>query len=97
MPQLARAAQYQGAVARFFKCPYQAKVMKTLLPISSSTVCSGKGRFWRVFMAEIISGPMKKALRREPQGFGSADRVDQAVTLSATSLYSLIWSKFRYL
>src|SRR6188768_697655 len=39
MPQLMTAAMYQGEAARFFRCPYQAKVMNTLEPISSSTVC----------------------------------------------------------
>src|SRR4051812_27770822 len=44
MPQLTSAAMYQGEVARFFRCPYQAKVMKMLEPISSSTVCSEGAR-----------------------------------------------------
>src|SRR3954471_23598493 len=43
MPQLTKAATYQGAVARFFRWPYQARVMNTLEAISSSTVCSEKG------------------------------------------------------
>jgi hypothetical protein len=44
MHQLATAAMYQGAVAKFFKCPYQANVMNTLLPTKSNTVCQDKGR-----------------------------------------------------
>jgi tRNA pseudouridine32 synthase/23S rRNA pseudouridine746 synthase len=44
MPQLTNAATYQGAVARVRRWPYQAKVMNTLDAISSSTVCSDRGR-----------------------------------------------------
>src|SRR5688572_13193306 len=43
MPQLTKAAMYQGAVARFFRWPYQAMVMNTLEATSSRMVCSGKG------------------------------------------------------
>lgn len=43
MPQLTNAAMYQGAVARFFKWPYQAIVMKTLDATSSKIACSEKG------------------------------------------------------
>src|SRR5579863_10596200 len=36
MPQLASAARYQGRSARFFRCAYQANVMKTFEPMRSS-------------------------------------------------------------
>src|SRR5215469_7738893 len=36
IPQLRIAARYQGRVARFFRCAYQAKVMKTFEAMSSS-------------------------------------------------------------
>src|SRR4029077_9288243 len=35
MPQLTSAATYQGRAARFFKCAYQAKVMKTFDAVSN--------------------------------------------------------------
>src|SRR5688500_8839950 len=38
MPQLATAAQYHGFEFQFFKCAYQAKVMKALEQISNTTV-----------------------------------------------------------
>src|SRR5688572_871491 len=38
MPQLATAAQYHGLAFQFFKCAYQAKVMKALEQISNTTV-----------------------------------------------------------
>ena len=41
MPQLTSAAMYQGLSARFFRWPYQAKVMKTFEATSSTIVCSG--------------------------------------------------------
>ena len=44
MPQLTRAAKYQGAVARFLRWPYQAIVMNTLEAASSKMVCSENGR-----------------------------------------------------
>ena len=50
MPQLTSAATYQGDVARFFRWPYQAKVMKTLLATSSKTVCRLMGSEDRKFM-----------------------------------------------
>ena len=40
---LTSAAMYHGAVARFLRWPYQAKVMKTLLPMRRIMVCQGKG------------------------------------------------------
>jgi tRNA pseudouridine32 synthase/23S rRNA pseudouridine746 synthase len=43
MPQLTSAATYHGAVARFFRWPYQAIVMKTLEATSSAMVCSENG------------------------------------------------------
>ena len=51
--QIEEYAETASAVARFFRCPYQAKVMKTLLPISSRMVCREKGRDWRVLMAGL--------------------------------------------
>ena len=44
MPQLASAAMYQGVADRFFRWPYQAKVMKTFDAASSAMVCSEIGR-----------------------------------------------------
>ena len=38
MPQLTRAAMIQGLCARFLRCPYQAKVIKTLLQQSRPMV-----------------------------------------------------------
>ena len=38
MPQLMRMATISGLLCRFFKCPYQAKVMKMLEPISSNNM-----------------------------------------------------------
>lgn len=38
IPQLAKAAIYQGEVDRFFRCPYQAKVMKTFEANNNSKV-----------------------------------------------------------
>ena len=35
MPQLTIAARYQGRAARFFRCAYQANVMKTFEAMSS--------------------------------------------------------------
>jgi len=58
-PQLTRAAVYQGVLARFFRWPYQAKVMKTLLAISSRTVCAGTGRDCRAFI-RVSSAVLKK-------------------------------------
>src|SRR5215472_7071018 len=40
MPQLRIAARYQGRSARFFRCAYQAKVMKTFEAMSSSVALS---------------------------------------------------------
>src|SRR3569832_679546 len=53
LPQLTLAATYQGAVARFFRCPYHAMVMKTLDAISSRMVCSDKGREASAVMAGL--------------------------------------------
>src|SRR5215213_7181235 len=38
MPQLANAATYHGRSLRFFRCAYQANVMKTLERTSSTVV-----------------------------------------------------------
>src|SRR5690348_3923345 len=43
IPQLACAATYQGRPERFFRCAYQANVMKTFDPISSSVVGTTAG------------------------------------------------------
>src|SRR6185437_10199530 len=43
IPQLASAATYQGRSERFFRCAYQANVMKTFDPISSSVVGTTAG------------------------------------------------------
>src|SRR5215469_766258 len=43
MLQLASAATYQGRSARFFRCAYQANVMNTFDPISSSVVGTTAG------------------------------------------------------
>lgn len=53
MPQLTRAATYHGAVARFFRWPYQAKVMNTLLRMSSNTVCIEIGKDVKVVMVRM--------------------------------------------
>src|SRR3954466_14990595 len=43
MPQLAAAATYQGLAWKFFRCPYQAKVMKRFeaasMPAVTARVC----------------------------------------------------------
>jgi hypothetical protein len=38
MPQLIKAATYQGDWDKFLRCPYQAKVMNKLEAMSISTV-----------------------------------------------------------
>src|SRR6185437_2805658 len=43
IPQLASAATYQGRPERFFRCAYQANVMNTFDPISSSVVGTTAG------------------------------------------------------
>src|SRR6185369_7744128 len=53
MPQLASAATYHGAVARFFKWPYQAIVMKTLEAISSRIDCNENGSEASVLMRKL--------------------------------------------
>src|SRR3569833_1007076 len=53
MLQLITAAMYQGESARFFRWPYHAKVMKTLEPISSSSVCT---EGWRKEAMAFIPG-----------------------------------------
>src|SRR5665647_2115180 len=53
MPQLTRAATYQGAVARFLRWPYQAIVMKTLEATSSRIVCSENGSEESVLMDKL--------------------------------------------
>src|SRR6185312_16585534 len=49
IPQLASAATYQGRPERFFRCAYQANVMKMFDPISSSDVgtTAGMPSSWR--------------------------------------------------
>ena len=54
MPQLTSAAMYHGAVARFFRWPYQAMVMNTLEATSSRMVCNENGMEDSRFMAQII-------------------------------------------
>src|SRR2546428_654892 len=56
MPQLTMAAVYQGAVARFFRWPYQASVMNTLEPTSSSTAWNGTGMVESAFMPQLSEG-----------------------------------------
>ena len=48
MPQLSSAATYQGEPWRFFRCPYQAKVMKMLDSTSNRPACTPAGRDCRV-------------------------------------------------
>ncbi|GAB1379157.1 hypothetical protein MASR1M49_20030 [Pararhodobacter aggregans] len=43
MPQLIRMTVISGAL-RYFRCPYQAKVMKTFEASSNKMVCSGTDR-----------------------------------------------------
>src|SRR6185369_11883634 len=53
MPQLTSAATYHGAVARFFRWPYQASVMKTFEAISSRMVCNENGTEESVLMGKL--------------------------------------------
>ncbi len=45
---------YQGVVLKFFRWPYQAKVMKRLLASNNNTVCRGIGRALRVCIMACI-------------------------------------------
>src|SRR5258706_14144270 len=64
MPQLISAAMYQGAVARFFRWPYQAMVMKTLDATSSRMACNENGTEESMFMGKLSAA--------EPTGPGPA-------------------------
>jgi hypothetical protein len=54
MPQLTKAATYQGAVARFFRWPYQAIVMNKLDAASNRMACNANGIGKAEFMPPII-------------------------------------------
>src|SRR5664279_2680713 len=69
MPQLNRAAMYHGAVARFLRWPYQAKVMKILLPTSNKMVCKDRGMDWNAFIAPIIPCSPHPKRKSAPQPY----------------------------
>src|SRR5690606_27389524 len=61
IPQLIRAAMIQGLSARFFRWAYQAKVMNTLLQISSTMVISvgciqGRRQEWCALYMPAVQG-----------------------------------------
>src|SRR5215469_2977088 len=58
IPQLATAATYQGRSARFFRCAYHAKVMKTL-EARSSSVAEASG----VMLRRLSAGHIEPAQR----------------------------------
>lgn len=56
IPQLINAATYQAFALRFFKCPYQAKVINTLDRISNAVVSRMIGGFMaNVFLTSLHS------------------------------------------
>jgi hypothetical protein len=64
MPQLTKAAVYQGELAKLLRWPYHAKVMNTLAATSNRTVCKGKGIADK-FMAtpSVVNGAKPQAMR----------------------------------
>src|SRR5262252_7103022 len=60
IPQLTRAARYQGRSARFFRCAYQANVMKTFEAMSKS-VARTTGRA----IGTLLAGDGELAQRRQ--------------------------------
>src|SRR5674476_1006625 len=66
MPQLTSAATYQGELARFFRCPYHAKVMNRLDTASINAVTSSgcEIRFILLFFQPTFEQRVEKRSER---------------------------------